>query len=208
MKNNLVKMCNIPDEKIKVIYNGININDYPLDSMKVRKNYVIMLGPLTENKGIYHFIKLAQVHKNKNLKFIATGQPGKYSYSKDVIFTNYISHSTLTSLLSNAKAVVLPSVWSEPSSMVPLEAMACGTPTIAYDRGGNAELIEHGKTGFVVPFNDIEALAYYIDLLNKDDELVQKMGCNGIKRIREFYNVDRMVLEYNSTINKIINKNK
>ena len=53
--------------------------------------------------------------------------------------------------LSGAKALLLPIDWPEPFGLVMIEAMACGTPTIAFPAGSVPEIIEHGRTGFIVP---------------------------------------------------------
>lgn len=73
-------------------------------------------------------------------------------------------------LLANAKALLFPIDWPEPFGIVLIEAMACGTPIIAYAHGSVPEIIEHGKTGFVVNSIDkaVEALRN-IHLINRQE---------------------------------------
>ena len=65
-----------------------------------------------------------------------------------------ISDRHKNEFLGNAYALVFPIDWPEPFGLVMIEAMACGTPIIAYDRGSVPEVMENGVTGFIV--NDIE----------------------------------------------------
>ena len=60
--------------------------------------------------------------------------------------------------IGNARALLFPIDWPEPFGLVMIEAFACGTPVIAYDRGSVAEVIDHGVTGFIVR-DDAEAIA-------------------------------------------------
>ena len=59
--------------------------------------------------------------------------------------------------------------WDEAFGNVVAESLACGTPVVTYDRGGPAELMEHGKTGFVVPYGDIDELALSLEKIDKID---------------------------------------
>ena len=62
-------------------------------------------------------------------------------------------------LMRDAVATVVPSVWHEPFGLVAIESLAAGTPVVAADSGGLAEIVEHGVTGRIVPAGDAEALA-------------------------------------------------
>jgi glycosyltransferase involved in cell wall biosynthesis len=62
-----------------------------------------------------------------------------------------ISDREKPAFLSGARALLLPIDWPEPFGLVMIEAMACGTPTIAFPAGSVPEIIEHGRTGFIVP---------------------------------------------------------
>ena len=70
--------------------------------------------------------------------------------SPDVEFIGEISDREKPAFLSGAKALLLPIDWPEPFGLVMIEAMACGTPVIAYPAGSVPEVVEHGLTGFIV----------------------------------------------------------
>src|SRR5207249_1188166 len=71
--------------------------------------------------------------------------------SKSIVeFVGEIGDKDKDEFLGNAYAVLFPIDWPEPFGLVMIEAMACGTPVIAYRRGSVPEIMEHGVTGFVV----------------------------------------------------------
>jgi glycosyltransferase involved in cell wall biosynthesis len=70
-----------------------------------------------------------------------------------------IARTSLWALMSRAAVVLCPSRWDEPFGMAAAEAQACGTPVVAFDRGGLGEIIADGRTGFLVPPDDIQAAA-------------------------------------------------
>ena len=90
--------------------------------------------------------------------------------------------------LGKAKALLFPIDWDEPFGMVLIEAMACGTPVIAWNNGSVPEIIDNGETGFIV--NDIQDAILAIDKLEALDR-------NGIRqRFIERFTARRMTLDY------------
>jgi glycosyltransferase involved in cell wall biosynthesis len=67
-----------------------------------------------------------------------------------VEFVGEVNERQKQDFLGNAMAVLVPIDWPEPFGLVMIEAMACGTPVIAWRRGSVSEIIEHGVTGFIV----------------------------------------------------------
>ena len=66
-------------------------------------------------------------------------------------FIGEINDAQKPEFLSGAQALLFPIDWPEPFGLVMIEAMACGTPVIAFNRGSVPEVIDHGVTGFIVP---------------------------------------------------------
>ncbi len=83
--------------------------------------------------------------------------------SPDIEYVGEIDDAEKSSFLSGAIGLLVPMEWDEPFGLVMIEAMACGTPVIAYDRGSAPEIVEDGITGFVVD-NEDEAVAAVAEL--------------------------------------------
>jgi glycosyltransferase involved in cell wall biosynthesis len=130
-------------------------------------NYLAFLGRLTPEKGADIAIRLA---KKAELPLrIAAKIPRLQShYFKDKIeplvdgarieFVGEVNERQKQGFLGNAMGMLFPIDWPEPFGLVMIEAMACGTPVIAWRRGSVPEIIDHGVTGYVVD-NETEALA-------------------------------------------------
>jgi spore coat protein SA len=76
-----------------------------------------------------------------------------------VVFTGYVPQAALRSLYAACDVLVVPSIWQEPFGLVVLEAMASGTCVVASAVGGLPEIIEHRRTGILIPAADVGALA-------------------------------------------------
>jgi len=77
-----------------------------------------------------------------------------------------------------------------------LEGMAAGVPMIVTDAGGNSEAVNYGRCGVIVPVKDSVFLAREILHLSSDEHLRRKIGESGRRRVKDFFNIDRCVLEY------------
>ena len=89
--------------------------------------------------------------------------------SEKVKYVGNLADSEKMKFLSEAKALLFPIDWEEPFGMVAIEAMACGTPVVAMNRGAMSEIIEHGVNGFLAN-NEAEFEAYMdrIDEINPE----------------------------------------
>lgn len=142
---------------IKTIYNSININQFTKGEGK--GNYLVYLGRITPNKGVDTAIKVAKKLKMK-LKIAFYVDPGDENYfkkeilplvNKNIEFINEIKNiEEKNKLLGNAFAFLFPIRWHEPFGIVMIEAMATGTPVIAFNKGSVPEVILDKKTGFIV----------------------------------------------------------
>jgi glycosyltransferase involved in cell wall biosynthesis len=92
-----------------------------------------------------------------------------------VLFIDELPQKELAKRLTRARALVLPSL-SEGLGRVIIEAMACGVPVVCSSVGGIRDIVENGKTGFLVPPGDAEALAEKLEVLLRDRELALRMG--------------------------------
>jgi glycogen(starch) synthase len=97
-----------------------------------------------------------------------------------------LPHDQILSLFRSARAVVVPSVWSDPCPTVVLEAMAAGRPVVAAASGGIVDMVVDGVTGVLVPPGDLLALAGGIASVLSDPDRGRAFGAAGRDRAREF----------------------
>ena len=129
-------------------------------------DYLAFLGRFTPEKGPHIAIRLAR-QAHLPLRIAAKIPRNQTHYFKEQIeplldgdrveFVGEVDERQKQDFLGNAMALLVPIDWPEPFGLVMIEAMACGTPVIAWRRGSVPEIIEHGVTGFIVE-SDAEAL--------------------------------------------------
>ncbi len=108
-----------------------------------------------------------------------------------VQFLGWQPPEVLPALFQQVQVVVMPSRWGEPFGLVGLEAMAYSRPVVAFAVGGIPEWLEDGRTGFLVPAGDIEALAERIDRLLEDDSLARTLGRQGREAVETRFSAER-----------------
>jgi glycosyltransferase involved in cell wall biosynthesis len=99
-------------------------------------------------------------------------------------------------LIAASDVLVQPSRSGEGLPRAVMEAMSYGIPVVITDTGGGKEVVEDGKSGFVVPVEDPEALAQRIEQLYKDPELLKRFSENGRQRLADDFSSDRTVEKY------------
>lgn len=191
---------------IKTVYNGIDPKNFKLGSGK--NGYLAWLGRITPNKGVDIAIRVANKLKIplKIAAFVDQGADGEY-FKKEIepliIKSSYIelikeisNPEEKTEFLGNAIATLFPIRWHEPFGLVMVESMASGTPVIAFNKGSVPEVIENGKTGFIV--NNEEEMI----------EAVKKINTIDRKYCYQYaisnFNVDKMVEGYEKAYKKVI----
>ncbi len=108
-------------------------------------------------------------------------------------------------LLQQASLFVLPSL-TEGISLTLLEAMASGLPVVATRVGGNAEVVEHGRTGLLVPASDAGQLAEAILQIAGDRELAQRFGAAGRERVQQLFDATHMVRQYEAMYREVLSE--
>jgi len=108
---------------------------------------------------------------------------------ENVIFCSY--RQDVEKLYAGIDILVVPSTQPEPFSLVTLEGMAAGKPIVATAHGGPAELIEDGKTGFLVPVGEVQLMADRVLTLIRDPALRKTMGINARERIQRLFSLEQ-----------------
>jgi glycosyltransferase involved in cell wall biosynthesis len=106
----------------------------------------------------------------------------------DAVYLGEVSHERKLELLAGASALLFPIRWNEPFGMVMIEAMACGTPVLAFPEGAAPEVVSDGTTGFLCPDEDamVEALGRLDELTRQDCRLA----------VEGYFSTRRMVAEH------------
>ena len=190
---------------IGTVYNGVNINNFSFNEKP--KDYLVWLGRIHYGKGLWNAVNA--IKKSKQKLIIAGGATcetdEKYFESvkpmidgKRIKYIGEVSSKEKNKLLGNAKALLFPTAWEEPFGLVMIEAMACGTPIIAFNKGSVSEVVKHNKTGFVVK-NEKEM----IKAIEKIDQ-INRADCR--KHIEDDFTVEKMVDGYEKVYEKIMKK--
>jgi len=139
-----------------VVLHGIAEDRYVAGSGE--GEYLAFLGRLNDKKRLDRAIEISQL-SGIPLKIAGATDAGNSGYfesavepnlNADITYIGEIKNAEKQSFLGSAAALLLPRDWPEPFGLIMLEAMACGTPVIAWNRGSATEIIEHGVTGFIV----------------------------------------------------------
>lgn len=161
-----------PSLRSTVIQHGIDLTRYEMEEKK--QPYLCFLGRICPVKGTHHAIEIAK-RTGMQLKIAGEVQPIFQEYfderirphidEKQIQFLGPADHAMKNELMKRATALLFPIEWQEPFGLVMIEAMACGTPVIAFNRGSVPEVLEDGLTGFVV--NDIDGAAAAVNRIDR-----------------------------------------
>ncbi len=209
LKKSMVSKKSIPTGRIKVIPNGVDPDIFwPDSSQKSSFPSILFAGRLVVEKGLPTLIDSFGVILAKlpqaELTIVGNGPFEKTIKAKIVAesLTNikcYSGSGEINPFFRRAWVFAIASI-SEGSPNVILEAMAAGLPIIATRVGGIPELVEDGKTGFLVDPGDSAAFAAAVIKLLQDKSLRQKMGLEARKKIRCNYTSKKMVQETENAI--------
>ncbi len=185
------------------IHNGIPRALYAFQAHP--NSYLAYLGRITPEKCPDQAIEIAK-RAGIPLRIAAKIDPSDRTYFKQEIepllshplieFLGEITDKEKNDFLGNALALLAPFDWPEPFGLVFIEALACGTPVIAYPRGSVPEIIDHGTTGFICQSLDemVEAVTQI--------HLLDRYHCRQVFVSR--FTAERMVQEYLQTYRKLL----
>ncbi|MGC9107253.1 MAG: glycosyltransferase [Infirmifilum sp.] len=135
------------------VHNGIPVYEFPL--YKDKDDYLISLAAISPVKGIHNAIIIA---KRTGHKLIIVGpirdqryfnSLRKYIDNKTITYVGEVDEKTKRNLLCRSKALLFPVEREEYFGLNIIEAMACGTPVLAFPKGAVPEIVSHGRTGFL-----------------------------------------------------------
>lgn len=157
-----------------VIPNPIIVEDWPLRADK--QDYLLWMGRMDPVKGAHRAILAARLGGHR-LVLAGPVQPGQHDYfareiephidGERVVYVGEVRGARRKKLFAGAKAFLMPIRWDEPFGMVMVEALACGTPVLAFPEGAASEIVIDGVNGFHVA--DEQQMAEAVGRLERID---------------------------------------
>jgi glycosyltransferase involved in cell wall biosynthesis len=175
-----------------VIHHGVEVDRFPLG--RGDGGYLLFLGRMSRDKGVHRAIAVARA-AGRPLRIAAKmWEPAEHRYfaeevepllGDDVVYLGEVGGAAKLQLLAGAEALVNPIRWPEPFGLVMIEALACGTPVLAFPEGAAAEIVEHGRTGFLCR-DEADMAERVVDARRLD-----RAACRA--RVAERFSVERFV---------------
>lgn len=194
----------VPDISFaRVIHHGIRAQDFPFGEGK--GGYCLFLGRMSPDKGAHRATEAAYKAGVPLILAAKMREPAEIAYfeanvkpylNDDIRYLGEVSHEEKLALLADARCLLFPIRWNEPFGMVMIEAMACGTPVIAFPEGAAPEVIEEGRTGFLC--DNIDDMAATIPRVDSID----RATCRAVTE--NYFSADRMVAEHLELFESII----
>jgi glycosyltransferase involved in cell wall biosynthesis len=187
------------------VYHGLPRNE--LEFNLSPQDYLLFLGRIMREKRPDRAIEIAR-RSGCRLKMAAKLYPGERDYFRDEMepllnasrsFVEYLGEvggQLRKDLLAGARAMLFPIDWPEPFGLVLIEALACGTPVIAFRRGSVPEIIEDGVTGFIV--DSVEEAVAAVDRVDG----LSRRRCR--EAFEKRFTADRMARDYLAVYEKLL----
>ena len=214
-----------PPEKIQVHTLGIDLNTFSpcAQAAKPKRPITLMVGHFIEKKGHEFGIGAAAMARDAGCDFelvmVGDGplkpaceeQVARHHLEPNVRFTGNLRHYEIRELMQQASVVMVPSVIAknldrESGSIVLKEAAACGVAGIGTAHGGIPDIIDHGKTGFIVPERDATSIGKHLIALLSNTALREDMGHAARKKMETEYNIVARVQRLESIYDEVIER--
>ena len=173
------------------------------------QGYLAFVGRVSPEKRVDRAIEIA-ARSGKPLRIAAKVDKADKAYFRETIepllthplvtWIGEIDDSAKDEFVGNALAMLFPIDWPEPFGLTMIEALACGTPVIAWQHGSVSEVLEHGVTGFLV--DDIGAAARAVSRLDR----ISRAACRASFERR--FTVERMARDYVAVYESVVRQNQ
>lgn len=215
------------------VYNGINISKLKFHEINLN-NCIISVGKFIPRKGFSEAIKVA-INTNKRLRLAGpivekNNNIEKWYFDidyfrieiapfvkKNIEIVGEISQTEKSDFM-NEKVFLMPISWEEPFGLVMVEAMACGTPVIAFAKGSVPEIVKDGKTGFIVNLSEKDKRGNWIikktgiaglteavkRIYSMPENEYRKMRLECRKHVEENFTIEKMVDNYERVYKEVI----
>jgi len=218
IKNDLLK-CGIPDDKIEVIQNSVNPEQFDLKYKKAfdpKKIILGIAGQIIARKGHEDAIEalyllICKGYKNIILHIVGIGDANfekklrtdiqKYKLENYVIWKGFMKEKK--DIYKDIDILLAPTKNDEPFGMIAIEANLFAIPVIASNKGGFLEIIEDGYNGFLVNADSGLDISIKIEILLQNTDLIPMLGFNGRQKVLQQFTNDKMVKRLSTFINTL-----
>jgi glycosyltransferase involved in cell wall biosynthesis len=190
-----------------VVYSGIEVGDFPAPRDRGERPWrwrILYVGRLDATKGVDTLVR-ALVHLPQEATVECYGRGGAGDRERLIALATSLGleqrvrlgslpRGELAAKYAAADVVVFPSEWEEPFGLVPVEAMACGTPVVATGVGGSREFLRDGCNCVLFPARDAEGLATAVRRVHDDPDLRRALEAGGLRTAAQL-GVDRLADE-------------
>lgn len=189
---------------VATVHHGLPMKDYPFS--EEHDGYLLYVGRISIEKGVHYAVDVAQA-LDMPLILAAKVEGHDRAYFKEYIeprlsdrirWVGEVDEEERNKLMSRARAFLHPVVFREPFGLTLIEAMACGCPVIAFNRGAIPEIIKTGVTGYVV--EDVEGM---MDALSNIDS-IDRAACRA--HALEQFSVERMADGYEAVYKRLLDE--
>jgi alpha-maltose-1-phosphate synthase len=202
MRSDILRHFSVDPAKVVVIHNGIDPERFrrterrdALERRGVREPYVLFVGRITDQKGIFHLLEAVPKLPPGVQVVLCASAPDTpeiearlrravAEHPNVLWIAEMVPVDEVVQLYSHAAVFVCPSVY-EPFGIINLEAMACETAVVASAVGGILEVVEDGRTGLLVPPASPDDLAAAIRRVLDDRDFARALGRAGRRRVEE-----------------------
>lgn len=209
MRRDVLRLFTIDPARVVLIHNGIDPERYrrtlersALDRRGIREPYVLFVGRISEQKGIFDLIRAAERLPDRVQLVLCASSPdtpeiaarldrATRAHPRIRWIDEMVPVPDVIQLYSHAAVFACPSIY-EPFGVINLEAMACETPVVATAVGGITEVVADGETGLLVPPGHPDELARALVTLLDDPSRARAMGIAGRRRVEAHFSWDRI----------------
>lgn len=165
----------LPDRGyVGVVYNAVDVASFPY--VEEKDDYLLFLSRISPEKGTHHAIEVA---RRTGRRLIVAGKVDRVDQQyfaeeieprldgQQIKFVGEADAESKRHLFAHARCLLHPITWPEPFGLVMAEAMACGTPVVAFGQGSVPELVVHERTGYVV--HELDGMVEAVTQVHKID---------------------------------------
>ncbi len=193
------------------VYNGLDMKNYSFSNLD--DGYLLLVGRISREKGVHLAIEVAQyldlpliiAAKLNNISDAPHDVQYFHEYvepklSSQIRWIGEVNDAQRNNLMSHARCLLHPVTWREPFGLTLIEAMACGCPVVAFNKGSIPEIVSNGQTGFIV--EDIDGMIRAVADING----INRAACREYA-LKQF-TVEKMTDGYEAIYQRVIQKQK